>query len=331
MKLRGFPIVDTHSRDEMRDALINVYGAIDFDARRDQERFRGVGNVFRGKHFDLCYCHYSADASATFTANELVKQPFGLSGSGSVTFGAAQLNVGVNQGGVIPAGIDVTCNFAGNFSQLVLRLSVTSIHRKLAAMIGRPIGKDIVFSTSATPQNPGQAQLRRIVEFLVSEIDREEAVFPELALADFEQMIMVSFLAANDHNFSHLLRGKLPSAGPWQVRIVEEYIEANWSRPITIEALAEATGVGVRSIFKTFKEARGYSPMAFLKRIRLEQARRMLRMPDDSTSVTAIALYCGFNNSGHFAREYREAFDELPSATLATAKRGLRRAGSSQP
>jgi len=33
-----------------------------------------------------------------------------------------------------------------------------------------------------------------------------------------------------------------------------------------------------------------------------------------------VAFNCGFGNLGHFAREYREAFGELPSETLARAR-----------
>lgn len=115
-----------------------------------------------------------------------------------------------------------------------------------------------------------------------------------------------------------ILDARAPAS--WQVRRVEEYIEANWDKPITIKELAHRTGVGVRSIFITFKKARGYTPMAFLQRVRLEHARRMLQTPNEQTSVTAVSLICGFHNAGHFAGHYRRAFNELPSATLYKAK-----------
>ena len=156
------------------------------------------------------------------------------------------------------------------------------------------------------------------------EADREDATLPDIAIAECEQLLMVLFLTSNKHNFSRLLDGRAPQAAPWQVRVVEEYIRANWQRPITIEALAEATGVGIRSMFKTFKDARGYSPMAFLRQVRLDQARRMLQLPDPTTSVTGVGLSCGFSSLGHFAHDYREAFNELPSVTLAVAKAGRR-------
>jgi len=87
-----------------------------------------------------------------------------------------------------------------------------------------------------------------------------------------------------------------------------------------VEALAGAAGASTRSVFKAFREARHCSPMAFVKGIRLGNARRMLQRPELGTSVVSVAFACGFLNPGHFARDYRLAFGELPSVTLAQAR-----------
>jgi transcriptional regulator GlxA family with amidase domain len=47
----------------------------------------------------------------------------------------------------------------------------------------------------------------------------------------------------------------------------------------------------------------------------------MLASGDPEASVTAVAFVCGFSNLGHFARDYRETFDERPSETLARSAR----------
>ena len=127
---------------------------------------------------------------------------------------------------------------------------------------------------------------------------------------------MVIFLVANTHNFSHLLstaakRRTVAGSGR------RDYIAANWSRPIAIQALAEATGVGIRSMFKTFRDARGCSPMSFLRYIRLQHARRMLQAPDEATSITAVGFSCGFQSLGHFARDYRAAFNDCRAVSDA--------------
>ena len=100
----------------------------------------------------------------------------------------------------------------------------------------------------------------------------------------------------------------------------EDYIEANWHRPLEIEAIAAETGTSGRSIFRAFKQSRGYSPLEFIKHVRLQQARRMIEHADEATTVSDIAIASGFGDHGRFSSAYRQRFGELPSAALARAK-----------
>ena len=183
------------------------------------------------------------------------------------------------------------------------------------------MNRNIEFLAPSRLQNPRLLYLRSAIEFLVGTLDRDPDNIPALALAEFEQLLMVSFLGANPHNHSHLLERRPPNVGGWQLRAAEDYIEANWNRPIYVEDIAKATGASARTIFQAFRDKRGCSPMEFAKSIRLKQARRLLQTPDETTTVTGVGSLCGFQNIGHFARGYQKAFGELPSATLLSAKR----------
>jgi transcriptional regulator GlxA family with amidase domain len=46
----------------------------------------------------------------------------------------------------------------------------------------------------------------------------------------------------------------------------------------------------------------------------------MLASGNPDTSVTAVAYACGFATMGHFAKEYRQTFGELPSRTIARSR-----------
>jgi AraC family ethanolamine operon transcriptional activator len=57
--------------------------------------------------------------------------------------------------------------------------------------------------------------------------------------------------------------------------------------------------------------------MAYLKVQRLHAVRRTLKLADPETcSVMAIANQFGFWSAGHFARDYKKMFGELPSDTI---------------
>ena len=94
-------------------------------------------------------------------------------------------------------------------------------------------------------------------------------------------------------------------------------------QPIDIEALGKGAQVSARSLFRQCRKDRGYSPADFAKRIRLARAREMLEQ-SSGTSVIQIALKCGFQNPGHFARDFRIAFGELPSEVAKGARRRSR-------
>jgi transcriptional regulator GlxA family with amidase domain len=100
------------------------------------------------------------------------------------------------------------------------------------------------------------------------------------------------------------------------LRVAEEYIRHNWNKPLSNNLLARMAGVSTRQYFKLFRQARGCTPAVFVKRVRLKHARSMLENAEINPSVTGVAFACGFSNLGHFARDYRQAFGELPSMTL---------------
>lgn len=160
--------------------------------------------------------------------------------------------------------------------------------------------------------------LREHVVFLVNQLG-STSLLPSLLLTEFEQTLIMLFLHVNQHNYSGLLEKQPADVAAWQVHRTEEYIEANWDKPIIFEALAAETSVSIGSLFRNFRKIRGYSVNEFLKQIRLRHARRMLQRPEGSTTVAHVAFACGFADLGHFARAYFQTFDEQPSQTLNRA------------
>jgi AraC-like DNA-binding protein len=222
----------------------------------------------------------------------------------------------------LPASSASDIEFGPNYSQLVLRIDAMALRRYLSALIGRDADRDLVFSPQSAVGNPAMQALKLRVFQFVSDYNSRGVYFSSIANAEVERMLVMKFLMCHRHTYSDLLlREPIPSSSS-PVRRVEEYIEANWNKPIDIEKLVQIANVSARSLFRQFQKERGYSPSDFAKQRRLRMALVMLENPKETTSVTEVALKCGFHNSGHFARDYRMSFGELPSETLS---RSLRR------
>ena len=108
-------------------------------------------------------------------------------------------------------------------------------------------------------------------------------------------------------------------AHPATLRRAIAFIEAAPDTDITLGDIARAANVTTRAIQHAFRRHLETTPMAYLRRVRLDQAHRRLRTadPDGETTVAQVALDWGFANPSRFARYYREAYGRVPSETLA--------------
>jgi transposase-like protein len=111
----------------------------------------------------------------------------------------------------------------------------------------------------------GRYQPMQILESLLGVANAGPAAAADLIRAELESAFLASLLCAARHNYSDLLDRGGPAAAPWQVRRAESFIEANWDAPITLEDIVSATGASARSVFRAFRQSRGYTPLQFKK------------------------------------------------------------------
>lgn len=101
---------------------------------------------------------------------------------------------------------------------------------------------------------------------------------------------------------------------------IEAHISQHYSQPITLIDLCQVGRLKIRTLQYAFGEKYGVSPMAYLKLVRLDRARRLLQSADPRvTGVSEVALQVGFWHFSQFAQDYRRMFGESPSHTLRAA------------
>jgi AraC-like DNA-binding protein len=241
-------------------------------------------------------------------------------GGGTTTIGNETVEINQHQSCVTSPGTSTKVRCEKGHDWLNLRVSSTALRRKLASLLGVSPNVNPRFLPRLDLDHRRARSLCQLAGFFAQQLDPAAGELPSVMALELEQVIVTNFLFATRHTFSDLLERDPQASAPWQVRRAEEYIEAHWDQPVNIEALVDITGSSARSIFRTFRQSRGYSPMAFAKMVRLRRARELLAAADETTTVTGIALKCGFENVGHFARHYREAFGHLPSESLARSR-----------
>jgi len=130
----------------------------------------------------------------------------------------------------------------------------------------------------------------------------------DLAIAVADQMV---YTAMRDGGAEQ--RVSLQSrSGARNARLAEalKIMRASLEDPLPIAEIAEQVGISTRQLERLFGQHLNTSPKRYLLELRLERARHLLVQTE--MSVIDIALACGFENAGHFARVYKTRFGITP-------------------
>jgi transcriptional regulator GlxA family with amidase domain len=111
----------------------------------------------------------------------------------------------------------------------------------------------------------------------------------------------------------------LRDARPGTLSRAIAFIEAEPDADIAVADIARAANVTPRTIQHAFRRHLETTPMAYLRRVRLDHSHQQLREAarGDGATVARIALDWGFANPSRFARYYRDTYGRAPSVTLA--------------
>src|ERR1700722_4003594 len=114
---------------------------------------------------------------------------------------------------------------------------------------------------------------------------------------------------------------------PQHVKHALDHMRGNLGERITLSGLASACSVPERTLLRQFERFTGHSPLAYLRRLRLNTARSELLRADSGDKISDIAIRSGFSHFGRFASEYQQLFGASPSApSRVMVRRATRRA-----
>ncbi len=310
MSQTGIPVAfEAQSVDELERALDGHLRARLLDFEAPPEGLASRARKTRAASSDLWFCDYGARLEISFPESDYVRIQIPLQGIGTTQIGRTASLVARDTACISTAAASI--RFQPDFSQFVWRVPRSAISRKLSALTGLPTVKPVEFRPDFDLSS-GQGRLMRgLMESFAG-----AACLPASSLlcGEIEQAMISILLGGALHDHQARLEAEPSALAPRQVKLVEHYIEAHWGEPLDYEILAAVSGASVRSLFRAFKDFRGYTPMEFAKRIRLERAMELLVQPDRSESVTAIAAKCGYSSLSAFSRDFAKAYGLSPKA-----------------
>lgn len=109
------------------------------------------------------------------------------------------------------------------------------------------------------------------------------------------------------------------------VRKAREFALEKIDEPLQVIDICRAIGVSRRALQYSFQDVVGVNPVAYLRLLRLNGARRDLVNARGALQVKDVASRWGFWHWSRFSAEYRQMFNELPSETLHRVSSGSSR------
>ena len=129
----------------------------------------------------------------------------------------------------------------------------------------------------------------------------------------------ILFALANDKKSGYFLN-KFAMQGSASNKISRAIIKIkdNFNEKINIKDLARACDMSESSLYQNFKTITSLSPIAFQKKIRLEEAKNLLSNTD--LPVAQAAFEVGYESASQFSREYSRMFGVAPKVHSAMLK-----------
>ncbi|WP_419320107.1 AraC family transcriptional regulator [Caulobacter sp. ErkDOM-E] len=305
-------------QDSLAESLRLNYGASLVSVGHTDAPFFALARRVEIGGVHLHYCRYDTPVEIQFHDMAGIRQMLCLSGQGRFSSAGQQVDIDLDNTTIIPPGASFLASYGASYKQLVTQFDEGALRLKAEAIIGHslpgPLNVRTLEALPTAPRLRSQEIARTLARILAADtpIDRP--------IVEMGQALSSAFLFENVAGFAERFTDEPRSASVANVRVLEEYIHANWNRPLTVEEIAVACSVSVRSVFSRFKQHLGTAPLTYLRDLRLDHAHQRL-LDGGEDSVISIALSCGFSSFGHFARRYRERFGELPSTTLARRPR----------
>ncbi|MGH1356665.1 MAG: AraC family transcriptional regulator [Thalassovita sp.] len=315
--LNSYPVLRTCDLDQARAAVsarycehrLNLSSGRDLDVRH---------NHVRGAHVSLNLLSYGGDVSIDpGELNDFYLLQIPLSGAARIQHRNDEIDASPRRGTILNPDRPSQMEWRADCTKLMVQIRASFLNSVAEQQLGAALPGPIRFDTAV---NLERAQGRRLRQLAAASARAVEAgILPvsqqTLTTLSAERQMALNLLMLQPSNISHILAHAQGACTSPQLRRAVEFIQTSFHEDIRLEDIAKAAGAHPRTVQTGFRQHFGLSPIAYLRDVRLDQARYRLGRRMNRESVTDVAFGCGYSHLGRFSRDYRARFGFAPSAT----------------
>ncbi|WP_295070855.1 AraC family transcriptional regulator [Tabrizicola sp.] len=303
--------------DEAREKVAAIFCPHRLETLGARSLFDACHHHLSGQRLSLNYIEYGAKTLiAPGELGEFYLLQIPIEGGAEITNGARTYLSTPQQAAILNPHLPTRMTWEEGTRQVLVQVSRRALQDYLAVQLGGPSDRPLTFDGPLDVSTGPGAALRRLVMWLVSEVDAgHPPIGPGLMARQIESSVLSGLLEASHDHRAQLARTRA-APRPRHLRQAESYIEAHLDQQITLEDLAQAAGISPRGLQLAFREYRSTTPLGYWREARLARAHADLLAAPRGTRVTDIAMRWGFTHFGRFSELYRARYGLSPRDTL---------------
>jgi AraC-like DNA-binding protein len=315
--LKSHALFHTRDLDEARERVAAVFCPHRLETQGQRGLFDARHHHLPGQKLSLNYIEYGAKTLiAPGELGEFYLLQVPLEGGAEVTNGRESYLSTPDTAAILNPHLPTRMTWEEGTRQVLVQISRRAMQDHLAAQLGGPSDRPLTFAGPLDLSSGPGAALKRLILWLVAEVDAgSPPIGPGLMARQIESTLLSGLLETPHDHIAQLARQRA-APRPRHLRLAEDFMQAHLDQPITLEDMAEASGISSRGLQLAFRDWRGTTPLSFWRDARLTRAHADLLAAAPGTTVTEIALRWGFTHFGRFSQLYRARYGMCPRDTL---------------
>lgn len=304
----------------LRESIIHIYQRKDGVNRMEKLRQFTDDNVFAPEELVQAYFHDETYSNTPIHTHNFYELNIVMSGNGQHVVNLSTFRVTSGDVFIMPPGISHGYTFDSKTYSIFHLLFHKLFFKKYESELNRISGYHILFNIDPQIRTQGETP-NNFLHINIAENYNLIRVFRELVALRYqyknnssqqkEYLTLYVISKICDMMEEEKVANNSEKGYLFDLLKSVEYIHSNFGKKINLETLYTTSCMSRSTYLRYFKQLFKCTPIDYIQNHRLRQAKSMLKHTNNS--LTSIANDCGFFDSAHFSRLFKEKYQISPS------------------